>query len=92
MRAYDTGVGPVDADLGPGGLSGRQRVGRRLRVRLDGPGRHGGGGLRRRPPLASPALPEADPAAVPAEADTYTHADAHTHPHADAHTHTDAHT
>ncbi|QTE02516.1 hypothetical protein S1361_34615 [Streptomyces cyanogenus] len=79
-------------------MAGRRRVGRRLRVRLDGPGRHGGRGLRRRSPLARPALPEAAPAPVSAHADAHPHADTaasaasaetDTHPRADADTDTD---
>ncbi len=76
------GVGRGDAHLAAGGGTGGTGAGRRLRLRLDGPGRHPGGGGRRRPLLAdSPAVPGA-------HADTY--ADSHTHTHTHTHTHSNA--
>lgn len=61
------GVDPGDAGVVPRGRSRRGGVGRRVRVRLDRPGRHGGGGGRGRPALAHTAVlptesePHADP-------------------------------
>lgn len=98
MCARHTGVGPSDPDLDPGGLPGRHRVGRRLRIRLDGPGRHGGGrrGGKRRPLAHAPAVPEADTAAVPADTDSHPHspavAETDAHPVAEADTQATAHT
>ncbi len=71
-------VGRGDAVVGarrrtrPGG-------GGRLRVRLDGAGRHGGGGDRGPHRLGRPALLTAASATAP-----HPHADPHTHPDADA--------
>ncbi|CAL9352442.1 hypothetical protein SUDANB54_00489 [Streptomyces sp. enrichment culture] len=66
---------------GHAALGARRRTrpggGGRLRVRLDGAGRHGGGGDRGPHRLGRPAL-----LASPATS-------AHTHPHADPHTHPD---
>ncbi len=67
---------------GHAALGARRRTrpcgGGRLRVRLDGAGRHGGGGDRGPHRLGRPALLASSPTTS-----------AHTHPHADPHTHPD---
>ncbi|GGW45565.1 hypothetical protein GCM10010320_26990 [Streptomyces caelestis] len=73
IRPRRKGLGGGDADLGARRRPGRSGGGRRLCVRLDGAGRHGGGGGRRKQDLA-------DQATVP---------DTRTDPHAHAHAHPD---
>lgn len=92
IRRRHKGVGPGGAGLDPHGRAARDGGRRRLRVRLDRPGRHrGGGGRRRRPPLPRPA----DSPALP-DTDSHSHSHSHatatvTDPHPDAHSDPDAH-
>ncbi len=94
IRRRHKGVGPGGVGLDPHGRAARDGGRRRLRVRLDRPGRHrGGGGRRRRSPLPrpvdSPALPDTDP--HPHTATTATSTATSTGSHPDAHSQPDAH-
>lgn len=91
IHPRSTGVGPGGDGLDPCGRPCRSSVGRRVRLRLDGPRWHGRGGGRGRRPLAhSPVFhpdphPDADPYAEP-------HTDADTDPHTSTETTADAET
>ncbi|GAA2458140.1 hypothetical protein GCM10010421_59450 [Streptomyces glaucus] len=71
IRFRGAGVGPDGALLGARRRTGRRGGGRRLRVRVDRPGRHHGGGGRRGSSLArAPAVPDAHTARTAPDART----------------------